>query len=66
MLQTARRKKIIIGPEDHGRRMSLDDFDRAIARPGYLYELGKGAIEVRFFNDDDLERILQLLGVPAE
>src|ERR1043165_5727148 len=27
---------------------------------------GKGAIEVRFFNDDDLERILQLLGVPIE
>src|SRR5687768_9016584 len=46
MLQTARRKKIVIGPEDHGRRMSLDDFDRAIAREGYLYELGKGVIEV--------------------
>lgn len=30
------------------------------------YRKGKGAIEVRFFNDDDLERILQLLGVPAE
>ncbi len=26
--------------------MSLDDFDRAIAREGYLYELGKGVIEV--------------------
>jgi ParB family transcriptional regulator, chromosome partitioning protein len=30
------------------------------------YRKGKGAIEVRFFNDDDLERILQLLGVPVE
>jgi ParB family transcriptional regulator, chromosome partitioning protein len=30
------------------------------------YRKGKGAIEVRFFSDDDLERILQLLGVPAE
>jgi ParB family chromosome partitioning protein len=30
------------------------------------YRKGKGAIEVRFFNDDDLERILQILGVPAE
>ncbi len=46
MLQTSRRKRIVIGPEDHGRRMSLDDFDRAIAREGYLYELGKGVIEV--------------------
>jgi hypothetical protein len=41
MLQTSRRKRIHIGPEDHGRRISLDDFDRAIAREGYLYELGK-------------------------
>lgn len=30
------------------------------------YRKGKGAIEVRFFNDDDLERILQLLGVPVD
>jgi len=30
------------------------------------YRKGKGAIEVRFFNDEDLERILQLLGVPVE
>jgi ParB family chromosome partitioning protein len=30
------------------------------------YRKGKGAIEVRFFNDEDLERILQLLGVSAE
>lgn len=30
------------------------------------YRKGKGAIEVRFFNDDDLERILQILGVPLE
>lgn len=30
------------------------------------YRKGKGAIEVRFFNDDDLERILQLLGVPLD
>lgn len=30
------------------------------------YRKGKGAIEVRFFNDDDLERILALLGVSPE
>jgi Uma2 family endonuclease len=46
MLTTARRKKIHIGPQDNGRRMSLDDFDHAIVREGYLYELGKGVIEV--------------------
>jgi ParB family chromosome partitioning protein len=30
------------------------------------YRQGKGAIDIRFFSDDDLERILGLLGVPVE
>jgi ParB family chromosome partitioning protein len=30
------------------------------------YRDGKGALEIRFFNDTDLERILQLLGVSAD
>jgi ParB family transcriptional regulator, chromosome partitioning protein len=30
------------------------------------YREGKGAIEVRFFNDDDLERVLQVMGVSAD
>ena len=46
MLRTLKRKQIHIGPEDHGRRMSLDDFERAIAQDGYGYELAKGVIEV--------------------
>jgi Uma2 family endonuclease len=42
-----RRPKVVhIGPADHGRRMSLDEFDKAIGQPGYLYELNKGVIEV--------------------
>lgn len=41
-----RRKKVRIGPEDHGKRMSLDDFDRAVPAQGYLYELNKGVVEV--------------------
>lgn len=35
-----------IGPADHGRRMSLDDFDTAIGREGKLYELSRGVIVV--------------------
>jgi len=27
------------------------------------YRQGKGAVEIRFFNDDDLERVLQIVGV---
>jgi ParB family chromosome partitioning protein len=30
------------------------------------YQKGKGAIEIKFFNDDDLERILKVAGVPPE
>jgi Uma2 family endonuclease len=48
MLKAAKkpRKKIRIGPEDDGRRMSLVDFDHAEVQEGYLYELGKGILEV--------------------
>ena len=30
------------------------------------YRAGKGALDIRFYSDDDLERILQLLGVPVD
>jgi Uma2 family endonuclease len=37
---------VVVGPQDHGRRMSLKDFDHAEVVPGYLYELGRGIIIV--------------------
>jgi Uma2 family endonuclease len=37
---------VTIGPKDHGRRMSLADFDHAQVQEGYLYELGRGVIVV--------------------
>ena len=39
-------KRVEIGPEDAGRAMSLEEFDRAMGREGYRYELNKGVIEV--------------------
>ena len=30
------------------------------------YKQGKGALEIRFFNDDDLDRILQIVGVSLD
>jgi len=30
------------------------------------YRLGRGAVEIKFFNDDDLERILQIAGVSMD
>src|SRR2546428_3497733 len=34
--------KIIVGPSDNGRRMTLDDFDTAEGVEGRLYELSRG------------------------
>jgi Uma2 family endonuclease len=39
-------RRIVVGPEDNGRRMSLSDFDKAEAKEGYLYELSRGVIVV--------------------
>jgi len=35
-----------LGPADHGRRMSLDEFMEADAVEGYRYELARGVLEV--------------------
>jgi hypothetical protein len=36
----------IIGPQDHGRRMSLVEFEPAEVQPGYCYELSRGVVAV--------------------
>src|SRR5687767_14540716 len=36
----------LIGPEDHGRQMTLAEFDHADVRGGHLYELSRGVITV--------------------
>ena len=38
--------KTRIGPEDHGRTMSLEEFAEAEGKPGFLYELAGGVIQV--------------------
>jgi Uma2 family endonuclease len=35
-----------IGPDDEGRHMTLEEFDRAEGRPGHLYELSRGVVTV--------------------
>lgn len=49
-----------IGPEDHGQRLSLRDFDRAEAREGHLYELSRGIITV-----SDIPGLVHMLVVLA-
>ena len=46
ILRKPRTKAPVVGPNDHGRSMSLDAFDHAVAVEGHLYELNKGVIEV--------------------
>jgi Uma2 family endonuclease len=36
----------VIGPADHGRKMSLAEFEHAEAEEGHLYELSRGVITV--------------------
>ena len=49
-----------IGPADHGRRMSLEEFDEAEGQEGYLYELSRGIVTVT-----DVPRKRHLLLVSA-
>jgi Uma2 family endonuclease len=41
-----RKTLVKVGPQDRGRRMSLEDFDHAEVVEGYRYELGRGVIDV--------------------
>ncbi len=52
-----------------GRDIHVADLENRLqqhfgSKVSLKYKKGKGSIEVRFFNDDDLERILQLVGIP--
>src|SRR5215212_7743688 len=38
--------KIMVGPGDHGRRMTLEEFDTAEGVEGRLYELSRGRVVV--------------------
>jgi Uma2 family endonuclease len=44
--------RIQIGPADHGRRMTLDEFREAEEEPGYRYELARGVLEVNEVPND--------------
>jgi Uma2 family endonuclease len=52
---------IHIGPADHGRRMTLEEFREAGEEPGYLYELARGILEVSEIPGDDHWQIIDTL-----
>jgi Uma2 family endonuclease len=43
---TAPAPSLRIGPHDHGRRMTLDEFIAVDFQEGWLYELARGVVEV--------------------
>ena len=53
--------RIQIGPADHGRRMTLDEFREAEEEPGYRYELARGVLEVTEVPNDPHGQIVDNL-----
>ena len=47
-----------IGPADHGRRMTLDEFREADEEPGHRYELARGVLEVTEIPSDEHGQIV--------
>lgn len=52
---------IRIGPADHGRRMTLEEFREAEEGPGYRYELARGVLEVTEVPNDPHGQIVSNL-----
>jgi Uma2 family endonuclease len=50
-----------IGPGDHGRPMTLDEFHDAQGQAGYLYELARGVLEVVEVPGDDHAQVVDNL-----
>lgn len=47
-----------IGPADHGRKMTLDEFEEADEEPGHRYELARGRLEVSDVANDSHAQII--------
>jgi len=53
--------KLQIGPADHGRKMTLEEFREAEEEPGYSYELARGVLEVAEVPGDDHGQVVDNL-----
>ena len=53
--------QIRIGPADHGRRMTLDEFREADEEPGHRYELARGVLEVNAIPKTPHRRVVSTL-----
>ena len=50
-----------IGPADHGRQMSLEEFREAEEEEGYRYELAEGVLEVTEIPGPEHRRVVSNL-----
>ncbi len=53
--------RLRIGPADHGRRMTLEEFREADEVFGYRYELARGALEVAEIPEDSHGQVIHNL-----
>ena len=63
---TGRKSGTALPPDVHATAVETALRERLGTKIGFRYRQGKGAIEIRFFSDDELERLLSLLGVSVE
>jgi ParB family chromosome partitioning protein len=59
-------KKASFAPDAHISSLQNKLQERFGTKVLVRYRKGKGAVEVRFFNDDDLERVLDIFGVKID
>lgn len=60
------RRRLAAIKDAHVASLETKIRERVGTRVNLRYAKGKGAVEIAFFSDDELERILQLLGVKAD
>lgn len=66
-IQSAKTGSVAKPPRDiHTADLENRLKERLGTKVALRYKQGKGAVEIHFFNDDDLDRVLQLLGVKLD
>ena len=58
--------KIVISVDAHVQDLENKLRERFGTKVQLRYKEGKGKLEVQFFSDDDLERILHIIGISAD
>lgn len=63
----AGHERRVAGPGDPHLTDLTRRLEQRLATKVHLkYRAGKGSLEIRFFNDDDLERVLEILGIKPD